>query len=112
MGNASVKNWAKATELLVKHEKGEWSVEAQALSGLVEQHGDVLNLMLVASELERQQNRDLIKKLIRSLYYFVRNCILHKTTFEDLIGLQINEKLKMHKEKAPSNAKKSQELIF
>ena len=62
-----VKNWAKATELLAKHEKGKWhlaSVEAQALSELVEQHGDVMDKMLVASELEREQNRELIKKLI------------------------------------------------
>ena len=59
-----VKNWAKATELLAKHEKGEWhsaSVEAQALSELAEQHGDIMDQMLAASDLERQQNRERMK---------------------------------------------------
>ena len=41
-----VKNWAKASELLGKHEKSEWhlaSIETQALSELAEQHGDVMD---------------------------------------------------------------------
>ena len=102
-----VKNWAKATELLAKHEKGKWylaSVEAQAWSGLAEKHGDVMGQMLAASELERQQNRELIKELIRSLYFLVRHRIPHTTTFEDLQIENGNDHLKTHKEKAPSNA--------
>ena len=105
-----VRNWAKATELLAKHDKGEWhlaAVEAQALSELAEQQGDVMDQMLAVSELERQQNCKLLKKIIRSLYFLVRHRIPHTTTFEELIELQIengNEQLKMHKEKVPSNA--------
>ena len=75
-----VKNWAKATELLAKHERGEWhlaSLEAQVLSELAEQRGDVMDQILAASELERQQNREVMKKLIRSLYLLVRHRIPH-----------------------------------
>ena len=63
--------------------------------------------MLAASELERRQNRKLMKKLMRSLYFLVRHRIAHTTTFKDLIELQIensNGQLKMHKDKATSNA--------
>ena len=110
LGNTRpVKNWAKASELFGKHAKSKWhlaSTETQALSELAEQHGDVMDRMLAASELERRQNRELMKKLMRSLYFLVRHRIPHTTTFKDLIKLQIengNGQLKMHKDKAPSN---------
>ena len=72
-----LKNWGKATDLLAKkHEKGQWhlaSIETQALSESAKQHGDVMDQMLAASEVERLQNRELMKKLIRSLYYLVNS---------------------------------------
>ena len=59
------------------------------------------------SEEERRQNRELIKKHIRSLYFLVKHHIPHTTTFEGLITLQIENgdiKLKNHREKCPRNA--------
>ncbi len=51
-----IKNWVKATELLSKHEKSEWhlaAIEAQAMSESAKQHGDVVDQLLAASEVER-----------------------------------------------------------
>ena len=106
----AIRNWGKATELFSNHERSEWhraSVEAQVLSETAEKHGDVMDKLLAASEIERQQNRELVKKLIRSLYFLVTNRIPHMTTFGGLIQLQIdngNEQLKQHKLECPSNA--------
>ena len=88
-----VQNWVKAVELLSKHGKSEWhlaAIEALAMSESAKQHGDIVDKMLAASEMERQQNRELMKKLIRSLYFLVRHRIPHTTTFEGLIELQID----------------------
>ena len=65
-------------------------------------------MILSVSEEERRQNRELIKKHIRSLYFLVKHHIPHTTTFEGLITLQIENngdiKLKNHREKCPRNA--------
>ena len=63
--------------------------------------------IIAASEVERQQNREFMKKLIRSLYFLVRHRIPHTINFEGIIELQIdngNEQLKVHSQKSPSNA--------
>ena len=105
-----ISNWAKATQLLAKHEKSEWhlaSVEAHTLSEMSRKSGDVVEMMIIASEEEKKRNRELMKKLIRSLYFLVRNRIPHTTTFENLITLQIdngNQELREHKLTCPSNA--------
>ena len=105
-----VKNWVKATTLLSNHEKSEWhlaAIEVQAMSETAKQHGDVVDQLIAASEVERQQNRELMKKLIRSLYFLVRHRIPHTTIFEGIVELQIdngNEQLKVHSQKSPSNA--------
>ena len=59
------------------------------------------------SEAEKVQNWELIKKLVRSLYFIVKHHIPHTTMFEDLITLQIENgdiKLKNHWENCPRNA--------
>ena len=71
-------------ELLSKHVKSKWhlaAIEALAMSESAKQHGDIVDKMLAASEIERQQNHELLKKLIRSLYFLVRHCIPHTTPF-------------------------------
>ena len=63
--------------------------------------------IVAAGEEEKKQNRELIKKLIRSLYFLVKHHIPHTTTFEGLITLQIENrdiKLKTHQENCPRNA--------
>lgn len=105
-----INNWVKATELLNKHEKSDWhlaSVEAQVLAESAKRRGDVVERMLAATEVERKRNRELMKKLTRSLYFLVKHRIPHTTTFEDLILLQIDngsEQLEAHQRTCPSNA--------
>ena len=103
-------NWVKATSLLAKHEKSEWhlaATEKRALSQLTEKHGDVVEQIISVGEEERRQNRELIKKHTRSLYFLVKHHIPHTTMFEGLITLQIENgdiKLKNHRENCPRNA--------
>ena len=85
-----VNNWVKATALLTKHEKSDWHlavVEKRVMSQSTKEHGDVVELIVAASEEEKKDNRELIKKLIRSLYFLVKHHIPHTTTFEGLITL-------------------------
>ena len=74
-----VSNWVKATALLAKHDKSDWhkaAMEKQSLPVLTHKHGDVVEQLISASEEQKQQNRDLITKLIRSLYFLVKHHIL------------------------------------
>lgn len=91
-----ISNWAKATQLLTKHGKSKWhsaSVEAHVLAEMSRECGDVVEMMLISSEEEKKRNREMMKKLIRSLYFLVRNRIPHTTTFEHLITLQIDNEM-------------------
>ena len=102
-----ISNWAKATQMLTKHGKSEWhlaSVEAHTLSEMTRKSGDVVETMIAASEEERKRNREMMKKLIRSLYFLVKNRIPHTTTFEGLITLQIDNGNQELREHNPSNA--------
>ena len=103
-------NWVKATSLLAKHGKSDWhkaALEKQKLSLLTGKHGGVVEQIISASEEDKQHNRDFIKKLIRSLYFLVKQHIPHTTTFEGLITLQIENgdiKLRNHRDNSPRNA--------
>ena len=69
-------NWVKATELLTKHEKSDWhraSVEASALAEMTKRRGNIIEQMRTASEEDKCKNRELLKKLIRSLYFLIKN---------------------------------------
>ena len=90
-----ISNWVKATELLDKHQKSEWhkaSVEAQVLADSARVHGSVVEQMVIASNEEKRKNREVMKQLIRSVYFLVRNPIPHTTTFQDLVTLQIDNR--------------------
>ena len=103
-------NWVKATSLLAKHGKADWhkaALEKQKLSLLADKHGGVVEQIISASEEDKLHNRDFIKKLIRSLYFLVKQHIPHTTTFEGLITLQIENddiKLRNHRDNSPRNA--------
>ena len=105
-----VNNWVKTTTLLNNHEKSEWhlaAVEKGALNQSVQEHGDVVDIIVTASEEEKKQNRELMKKLIQSQYFLVKHYIPHTTTFESFITLQIENgdiKLKSHRETCPGDA--------
>ena len=77
------------------------------MSQTTKEHGDVMELIVAASEEEKKDIRELIKKLIRSLYFLVKHHIPHTTTFEGLITLLIENgdiKLKVHRDQCPHNA--------
>jgi len=105
-----VSNWVKGTALLAKHDKSDWhkaAMEKQSLSLVTCKSGDVVEQLLSASAEQKRQNRDLMKKLVRSLYFLVKHHIPHSTVFEGLITLQIENgdmKLKYHREHCPRNA--------
>ncbi len=74
---------------------------------MISERGNVVEQIVAASEEQRRQNRDLLKKLIRSLFFLVKHHIPHTTTFEALISLQIENgdvKLQMHRDTCPRNA--------
>lgn len=76
-----VNNWAEATTLLANHEKSEWhlaAVERGAFSQSAEKHGDVIELIVTASE---KENRKMMMKLIQSLYFVVKHHIPHTTHY-------------------------------
>ena len=78
----AVDNWTKAPERLKKHDESEWhlaAVEKRRLSLSAEQHGKVVEQITKASEEEKKENHELIKKLVWSLYFLVKNHIPHTT---------------------------------
>ena len=77
------------------------------MSQSTEEHGNVMEQLEAATAEEKKQNSDIMKKLIRSLYFLVKHHIPHTTTFKNLITLQIENGdiiLKSHREKCPHNA--------
>ena len=69
--------------------------------------GNVLDRIIVASDEEKRRNHEVIKTLIRSLYFLVKHRVPHTTTFNDLISLQAdngNEIKKQHLSTCPDNA--------
>ena len=105
-----IANWVKATELLRKHERSEWhlaAVEVKALASVAQTSGDIIERMSAVSDEERKKNCNIIKILLRSLYYLVVNRLPHTTLFDGIIQLQIDngiEQLESHKQSSPSNA--------
>lgn len=103
----------KATELLCDTHRS--SIEAHALAIETDQHGDVVDRILAASKMERQHNRELVKKLIRILYFLVKKRVPHTAMCEELIELQIkngNEQLREHKDNSPSSATYLSKISF
>ena len=77
------------------------------MAELAKQSGDVMDMLVAASEEKKRRNRELLKALIRSVYFLVKHHIPHTTNFEDLIELQVdngNQLFKMHLDTCPSNA--------
>ena len=106
-----VSNCVKATTLLAKYNKSDWhraAVKKQKHSLLTEKCGGIVEQIISVSEEEKQCNRTFLKKLVRSLYFLVKQHIPHTTTFEGLITLQFENgdiQLRSHRDKFPQNAK-------
>ena len=97
-----INNWVKAKILLIQHEKSDWhraAVETNVHSQSTEECGDVMEQLAASTAEKEKQNRDIMKKLFRSLYFLVKHHIPHTTSFESLVTLQIENgdiKLKSH----------------
>ena len=67
------------------------SVEAHAMDVSTRMQGwGIAELIVYATAEAKRKNLELIRQLIRSVYFLVRNRIPHTTTFESLIALQID----------------------
>ena len=108
-----ITDWNHATEILKNHNDSNWHRDGAIAARMSEQAqhtGTVLDLHLAASakqvEEERQRNRSVLLKLLRSTYYLAKHRFPYTTSFKDLIELQIengDSLLKQHTE-GPSNA--------
>ena len=59
------------------------------------------------AEEQKKKNREIILKLMRSIYFLAKNHIPHPTTYKELIELQVfngNKLLEKHLSEGPSNA--------
>ncbi len=77
-----ISNWVKATELLKQHEMSEWhltSVEVQAMASLARTSGGTIADRLIAIGEEERKNRDVVKILLRSLYFLFKNSVPHSS---------------------------------
>ena len=87
-----ISNWPKAPELLKRHQQSEWhkaAVQCQVMADITKDKGDIVQPLFKISEEQRLKNRDLLKKVIRSVYFLVKHHIPHTTNFTDLIKLQV-----------------------
>ena len=109
-----VTDWNHATEMLKQHNDSKGHKDGAISARMAVQAketGTVVDLQLAASakqaEAQRQMNRAVLLKLLRSIYFLTKSRIPHTTTFEDIIELQIangDALLKQHVEQGPSNA--------
>lgn len=109
-----VTDWNHATEMLKQHNDSKGHKDGAISARMAEQAketGTVVDLQLAASakqaEAQRQINRAVLVKLLRSIYFLTKSRTPHTTTFEDIIELQIangDALLKQHAEQGPSNA--------
>ena len=101
------------TELLKQHMRSQWHRDAAVTAAMAEQAesgGSVLELQCSSAAREvagRQKNREVLLKLMWSVYFLVKNRIPHTTVFPDLIELLVangNTLLEKHLQENPANA--------
>ena len=105
-----ISDWNHGTEMLKLHNETKWHQDAVLVARMAEQQS-VLELQHAAAARniteKRENNRLILLKLLRSVYFLVKNRIPHTTTFEDLLALQVDngdQLLKKHIEEGPGNA--------
>ena len=106
-----VTDWNHTTEMLKQHNDSNDHKDGAISARMAEQAketGTVVDLRLAASakqaEAQRQMNRAVLLKLLRSIYFLTKSRIPHTTTFEDIIEFQIangDALLKQHVEQGP-----------
>ena len=84
--------WKKSREKMQEHAKSNWHGEACLLASEHERsqkEGTVAELIQSVSRRQRDENRMVLKKLLRCTYYLAKNRIAHTTNFADLVELVI-----------------------
>jgi hypothetical protein len=109
-----IMDWNHATELLKQHADSQWHRDAAAAAAMAEQAErgkSVLELQCSSAAREaaekRQKNRHVLLKLLRSVYFLVKNRIPHSTTYRQLVELQVangDQLLEQHINQHPLNA--------
>ena len=106
-------DWNHATELLKQHSGSKWhqdsSITARMAKHVEQQNVIEMQCAGAAKQAEEQKkkNREIILKLMRSIYFLAKNHIPHSITYKELIELQIlygEELLEKNLGKGSSNA--------
>ena len=105
-----ISDWNHGTEVLKAHNDSKSHKDA-ALAARMAEQPSVLELQQAAdaqhvSEL-RANNRAILWKLLRSVYFLVKHRIPHTTTFQNLLALQVangDKLLEKHLTEGPGNA--------
>ena len=106
-----VVDWNHATELLKQHSGSKWhqdsSITVRMAKHVEQQNVIEMQCAEAAKQAEEQKkkNREIILKLIRSIYFLAKNRIPHSTTHMKLIELQLrngDELLEKHLSDGPS----------
>ena len=106
-----VTDWNHATELLKQHAGSQWHRESAATAAMA-QHAEsgqsVLELQCSCAAQQateqKERNRDVLLKLLRSTYFLVKNRIPHTTIFPHLVELQLangDKVLEKHIQQSP-----------
>jgi len=110
-----ITDWNHASELLKQHAESQWHRNAAVTAGMaqqVESSKSVLELQCSAAAKEalekRQRNRDILLKLMRSVYFLAKNRIPHTTVYSHLIDLLVangDKLLEQHMTMQAANAR-------
>ena len=109
-----VSNWKKALDKMKAHEASAWhkmvkaKVEAEKQS---QAEGSVILQLKQGKERcdeqTKQQNRILIKKLLRIMYFLCKQKIAHVPNFDEVVQLMVengDDEVRKHLDTAPRNA--------
>ena len=110
-----IADWNHATELLKQHSDSMWHRDSSATAAMAQQvescGQSVVQLQCSSAAREaaerRQKNRDVLQKLLRSIYFLTKHRIPHTTVYQPLLQLQIangDNLLDQHIKEQPANA--------
>ena len=90
-----IMDWNHVTKLLKQYATSKWHRDALMTEIMAQpaESGNVIDLQTsrAAKDLkeEKSRNREIILKLLRSVYFLVKNRIPHSTTYKGLVELQV-----------------------
>ena len=109
-----ITDWNHATELLQQHAGSQWHRDAAVTAVMAHQSTswqNVLELQCSSATQQaaerRERNRDVVRKLLRSIYFLAKHRIAHTTVYPHLVDLQVangDTLLEQHIKCSPLNA--------